>query len=314
VASPVPVTVAAPTYQEPLPEFSLLASSEEQGWDGLLIHQYRLPPQLDPVSAPVTSAHKLAMVMRGSGNQRTMPEGVAIRPRFSAGRLNLIPATAPSAYTWDALFEVAHFYLDPSVVMVAAAATCRGDPDRVELHPMLDFRDPFVEQLCRLLLTQLQERSPSGRLYADALTQALALHLLRCSSSLIATPIPQPHRLSPPQLRLVTDYIHDHSARDISLNELASVVHLSPAYFARQFKLAQGSPPHQYLIHCRIERARALLLDSALSIAQIAQLVGFADHAHLTRHFKRLTGRLPSDLRRAAQIARGKKSAVMFKP
>jgi AraC family transcriptional regulator len=51
------------------------------------------------------------------------------------------------------------------------------------------------------------------------------------------------------------------------------------------------------VIQCRIERARHLLLDPTLTIAQVAQRVGFADQSHLHRHLKRSLGITPGDLR-----------------
>jgi AraC family transcriptional regulator len=52
-------------------------------------------------------------------------------------------------------------------------------------------------------------------------------------------------------------------------------------------------PPHQYVIARRIERAKRLLRDDNLSLAQVAARVGFWDQGHFTRHFKRLVGVTP---------------------
>lgn len=68
------------------------------------------------------------------------------------------------------------------------------------------------------------------------------------------------------------------------------------AVFAHQFKCATGLAPHQYLISCRVMRAKALLQTGGLSVAMVARLVGFADQSHLHRHFKRLVGVAPGAL------------------
>jgi AraC family transcriptional regulator len=54
-----------------------------------------------------------------------------------------------------------------------------------------------------------------------------------------------------------------------------------------------GLSPYQYVIQCRVERARLLLQRGDLTIEQVALLVGFADQSHLTYHFKRLIGVTP---------------------
>jgi AraC family transcriptional regulator len=105
------------------------------------------------------------------------------------------------------------------------------------------------------------------------------------------------YRLSPEQLRRVTDYIHECLDQDISLDDLAACAHLSPSHFTRVFKAATGLAPHQYIILQRVERAKTLLETKNLSIAQAAQQVGFYDQSHFVRHFKRIYGVSPTALR-----------------
>ncbi|MEL6166985.1 MAG: AraC family transcriptional regulator, partial [Cyanobacteria bacterium J06628_3] len=80
---------------------------------------------------------------------------------------------------------------------------------------------------------------------------------------------------------------------DLSLNQLASSVQMSPHYFSRLFKETTGFTPHQYVINCRVKRAKELLKQGKLSIAEIAKEVGFVDQSHLHRYFKRKVGITP---------------------
>ena len=93
------------------------------------------------------------------------------------------------------------------------------------------------------------------------------------------------------------DYIHTHLDRDLSLAELASVVNISPAYFASLFKQAMGTSPHQYVIQQRVERAKLMLSTTDLTIADIALQTGFSSQSHLTQQFKHLTGMTPKQVR-----------------
>lgn len=54
-----------------------------------------------------------------------------------------------------------------------------------------------------------------------------------------------------------------------------------------------GLSPHQYVIQCRIDRAKQLLLQSKLSIAEIAHHLGFTHQSHFSHHFKRIVGSSP---------------------
>ena len=77
------------------------------------------------------------------------------------------------------------------------------------------------------------------------------------------------------------------------MRELGNVVQMSHHYFSRLFKATTGITPRQYIIRSRIERAKNLLQQNKLSIANIATEVGFVDQSHLNRHFKRLVGITP---------------------
>jgi AraC family transcriptional regulator len=83
-----------------------------------------------------------------------------------------------------------------------------------------------------------------------------------------------------------------------------AVTHLSPYYFARQFKAATGLPPHQYVISRRIERAQFLLrTNRELSLAEAADRAGFADQSHFCLHFKRIVGVTPGQFRISARTS-----------
>jgi AraC-like DNA-binding protein len=85
-----------------------------------------------------------------------------------------------------------------------------------------------------------------------------------------------------------------------SLRELAAGVELSPFHMLRVFRDATGFPPHAWLVLERVCRARHLLA-AGVAPAQVASGVGFADQAHLTRWFKRVTGVTPAAFRNAVQ-------------
>jgi AraC family transcriptional regulator len=99
------------------------------------------------------------------------------------------------------------------------------------------------------------------------------------------------------QLQQTIDYIHTHLDHDLSLAELASIVNISPTYFAGLFKQVIGIAPHQYVIQQRVERAKMMLSKTDLAITDIALQVGFSSQSHLTQQFKRLTGMTPKQVR-----------------
>ena len=101
-----------------------------------------------------------------------------------------------------------------------------------------------------------------------------------------------------PAVRRAREYIESNSERELGLAELCSVAGLSRAHFIREFRRQAGIAPHQYQIHTRVRRARALLNQGA-SVASAAAEAGFCDQAHLARHFRRLIGVSAADYRQA---------------
>jgi transcriptional regulator GlxA family with amidase domain len=83
------------------------------------------------------------------------------------------------------------------------------------------------------------------------------------------------------------------------VTRLGRVSGISEAHFARSFKEAFGIPPHRYLLTRRVERAKALLRDTDLTITEIAFAVGWNSLGTFTRTFRDITGQSPGQSRRA---------------
>lgn len=86
---------------------------------------------------------------------------------------------------------------------------------------------------------------------------------------------------------------------DLAIDDLASACNLSPGVFMRAFRDTTGKTPHQWLTKRRVERSRDLLLDSNLTLIEIARSCGFTDQSHFTRIFARETGTPPGAWRRS---------------
>jgi AraC family transcriptional regulator len=160
-------------------------------------------------------------------------------------------------------------------------------------------RDPFITQIAGLLSREVLSGDAASGLLAVSVATQLAVHLLRNYSE-----HPEPVKagqqsLAPRAVALATAFIHENYPRDIGLADLAQAAHLSPFHLSRLFKKATGRTPHQYLVEVRVNSARSLLTAGAgsRSLADIAAAVGFADQSHLTRHFKRVLGVTPKQLR-----------------
>jgi transcriptional regulator of acetoin/glycerol metabolism len=143
---------------------------------------------------------------------------------------------------------------------------------------------------------------PLPAFVSKAIAGADDLHLRpRMDRLLAGTPSPIPDArggMADPSLRRVRDYVENHLNGDVSLGTLARVAGLSDSHFARAFRQAEGVTPHTYVLQRRVARARKMMVESDLSLAEIALAAGFADQSHLARRFRQQTGLTPDRFRK----------------
>jgi AraC-like DNA-binding protein len=94
-------------------------------------------------------------------------------------------------------------------------------------------------------------------------------------------------------VRRAMEYLRARLRDSIKLADLAAYAELDKFHLCRAFRAQIGMPPHTYLTHLRIARAKELLL-RGVRASDVAPLVGLYDQAQLTRHFRRLVGTTPA--------------------
>ncbi len=107
----------------------------------------------------------------------------------------------------------------------------------------------------------------------------------------------QQENAEPPVIKRAREYIHEHQAEELSLNQVARAVNMSTFYFCKMFKKVAGINFTDYVARVRIEKSKNLLLNPNLRVSEIAFEVGFQSLTHFNRVFKKLLGQSPTDYR-----------------
>lgn len=194
----------------------------------------------------------------------------------------------------------------PGELMREVSEEVGTDLARLEFTSAFAVPDETMGRLMAAFAGEVAGCNPGGRLFAEGLANALAVHLLRRYSSLgqgqPLEPSLEGSAAGVPEktVRRALDYIGDNLTRDLSLTDIARAANTSERHLLRLFRRAVGVSPHQYVIQVRVEEAKALLRRTDLKVAEVAVSSGFAHHQHLNRHFKRLVGVSPERFRREA--------------
>ncbi len=131
------------------------------------------------------------------------------------------------------------------------------------------------------------ERHVGGALYLESLATLIMEQIIRHRSNVSGQLKHVPDFLGVKTLRMAIEYVQDNLQNELSLDGIAGTVGLSSYYFAHGFRATTGIPPYQYVLQCRIERAKKLLVDPSLSIAEIAYEAGFGNQSHMTTVFRK---------------------------
>lgn len=164
--------------------------------------------------------------------------------------------------------------------------------------PVLRPGSAAVDRLASSCLALLDPALPIGAASAAAYLGLMAM--LDGAASGSAEPVPLPT----PILR-TRRHIEQNLAGNLSVERLAGIAQLSRAHFVRQFTLALGRPPSDYVLAQRMARAERLLIATDSSIGEIAKSCGFASANYFAKAFRRHHALTPGAFRAMAHKGEG---------
>jgi AraC-like DNA-binding protein len=168
-------------------------------------------------------------------------------------------------------------------------------PTRFEPLHTTQFRDTMLG-----LIGIWQRRDLLGQLESQYLAIGLILSLLQSHTRGSAESSDQPEFLN-----WIVSFMSLHLSEPLRVADMARRAGLSPSRFSAVFRDRFGRPPHQFLLHLRIQRAQDLLRHTGLTLQQVSDRCGFADVHHFAKTFKKVTRQTPGSYRRANEPSPG---------
>src|SRR4051794_12963351 len=205
----------------------------------------------------------------------------------AAGLLDGRPATTHWAHTDELQARFPEVRVDPSVLYVddGDVLTSAGSAASIDLAMHIVQRDygaDIANRVARDLVVPPHRRGGQAQF--------------------IQTPVGPPEECGD-GLGEALEYASAHPDAELTVAALAEVALMSPRHFARQFRAATGTTPHQWLVVQRLGLARRLFETTDQSVEQIATASGFGSAAALRLHFQRALGTSPTAYRRTFRAA-----------
>jgi AraC family transcriptional regulator len=266
-------------------------------FDGIRVQHWRF----NGGELPAHSHHEHAVLIVLSDGAKGEFRTESGRGMFGSevkGCVAVLPSGLEHAAVLDGPSEHLSLFIDPALIKRAGVETAVGSVELVEKYSR---GDELIFNVGLALKKEMYSEGLGSRLYADSLTNLLAVHMLRHYSLRLDKPPRYQGGMSATRLRRVKDFMSENYTGDLSLEVLADVAGMSRFHFSREFKRSTGITPHQYLIKLRVERAKALLTTPNLPLTEVGLRSGFSHQSHFTRLFRRITGTTPSSYRNNLQ-------------
>lgn len=166
-------------------------------------------------------------------------------------------------------------------------------PDACQLSDFSTAEQVFLE-----LAALPFPRDLAGKLQVQSLVSNLLMLISRQTARELHTDstVSRSHRA----LMIETEnFIRSHLAEPLTLEQLSSRVQFSPSHFHTIFTAWFGTTPHEFVLTCRIDEAKASLRSDRCSLIEIAGDCGFSSQSHFCAQFKKATGQTPLQYRKA---------------
>ncbi|MEO0536719.1 MAG: helix-turn-helix domain-containing protein [Cyanobacteria bacterium P01_A01_bin.123] len=284
------------TEASPVP----VVSSQALGWQPILVEEFQQPPGGIEIPAAWPD-YSIALCLAPRPHRIHQIVGDrSYTGLYTKGDISITPADIPASYQAEGDDHYLHIQMPDQFLKSVAEQATELDPAQLELTTEFRVRDPQLEQMLLLLRAELHKGGGwMGPLYIESLANVIAVHLLR-NYSIRQSPIAvYEGGLGDRRLLQVVEYVNAHLDQTVKLADLADLAGVSQFHFSRLFKQSMGISPHQYLLQERVERAKQLLKNSKLAIAEIALQCGFNSQSHLGKSFRELTGVTPSRYRKS---------------
>jgi AraC family transcriptional regulator len=264
-------------------------------WHGLASESLYLPGGRKIEVRLRSEAHLLILYHDGSRAEgETAIEGMRSSALRNFGnKLTFVLAghAYSESFTTTTPVQITYLHLDPAEIYDSR------NVNALYVSRIL-FDDAVIWNTATKLKGVIEAHQTVRSYYLEALAKVLGYELSRLDRHVPKDTLQNRGGLAGWQMRAVTEYIEQHLSERLSLAMLAQRARLSEQHFCRAFKQSFGIPPHQYLLHRRIETAKSMLADLGCSVTEVGLSLGYSQTSSFSAAFRKVTGFAPREFRR----------------
>lgn len=176
----------------------------------------------------------------------------------------------------------------------------RALPECLHITADLRVRNTWLDEVMRLVTRLMFSDSPGAAASVMRLSEVLFVESIRACAGRDPSMQKVLEAILDPRIGKALALIHRHPGREWTVESLGREVAMSRSRFAARFQEMMGCAPVAYLTDWRLQKARGLLLQSRMSVQQLASEVGYQSAAAFSRAFTQHFGRPPMALRKEA--------------
>jgi AraC-like DNA-binding protein len=267
----------------------------------IAVTELRNDKPLAGLSEPIAreDAFMICLLLRELPNNRYWENGRQVSvASLRAGDLTIHHLAREPRAQMDKPVHSLLFYLPQTALDALADDANVPRIKGLSYDPGIGVVDETVRNVGLSLLPAVRSPERVSQLFMDHLTLAMAAHLAQTYGGMQPSSRPIQGGLAPWQEKRSKDMLAGDLTGATPLHDIAGACGLSVSHFSRAFRRSTGLSPHAWLLHTRVDAAKAMLRRREEPLSLIALTCGFADQSHFTRVFTRRVGLSPGAWRK----------------
>lgn len=163
-------------------------------------------------------------------------------------------------------------------------------------------KDSYVSELVNKIFDSYRSNTSYSSLEIKGYTYLLVVYLIQnYTQENLSEDRYRSHFEKLAKINKAIKYINENYTENITTSYLAKMVHLSEGHFCHLFKEVTEKTAKEYILSLRIEKAEGLLRTTEMTVTEVCCYCGFSDPNYFTRIYKKITGELPSKVKKSGK-------------